>query len=494
MKSQIFSAKLKAVTLGALLGMGVSTTASANLQGMLDEMFMSNATSPKPYESQMRSGYTFGSFTARAPIKQINLVSFDPPRLNAGCGGIDMFGGSFSFINADQLVALLRTIAANAVGALFYTAIQSINPAIANVMSKFQNLVHALNMNSKNTCQIANQLVDMAFDPSKKVSEESLKKNVLDPIAGAATDFFTSVTDVFSSKGTKTQVDATSPSGEKMMSPSYSNLTWRVLYEASRQIRMGNLWGATVGDQQRSMEILMSLLGTEVVSDKPKEGTAKVYPPSITDLNWFVKGLQNDEKVVIYTCPTGAANKPDGCDVVSRTTLDKNSWPGIEKRIYKLLYGLDYKPGSLAEVAENSIVGRVLKCSSSSCIAFTANEKAFVSSSPIPFVAYMRKLQRTPETAFAVIQNLTPILVDVYTAKTLGGMGRMLNQVFSSGVSGQEIKVPETAIEAKRFIDQQVVEAGQRLKEMPKRIVEASNVVDIVIANMDSIKNSAAMR
>ncbi|MDN4704685.1 conjugal transfer protein TraH [Vibrio parahaemolyticus] len=43
-----------------------------------------------------------------------NLVSFTPPSWKAGCGGVDMFGGSFSFINAEQLVTMMRAVAANA--------------------------------------------------------------------------------------------------------------------------------------------------------------------------------------------------------------------------------------------------------------------------------------------------------------------------------------------------------------------------------------------
>ena len=79
-------------------------------------MFMSNATPPQAYSSQSRGGFVGGGISVRAPISNINLVAFDPPRLAAGCGGIDMYGGSFTFINSSQLAALFRQIAANAAG------------------------------------------------------------------------------------------------------------------------------------------------------------------------------------------------------------------------------------------------------------------------------------------------------------------------------------------------------------------------------------------
>ena len=64
---------------------------------------------------------------ARTPIRSVNVVSFDPPRFAAGCGGIDMYMGSFSFINGDQIVATLRAIGQNAKGLLFKMAIDVIN-------------------------------------------------------------------------------------------------------------------------------------------------------------------------------------------------------------------------------------------------------------------------------------------------------------------------------------------------------------------------------
>jgi conjugative transfer pilus assembly protein TraH len=36
-------------------------------------------------------------------VKTIQLVSMTLPDINAGCGGIDAYLGSFSFINSEQL-------------------------------------------------------------------------------------------------------------------------------------------------------------------------------------------------------------------------------------------------------------------------------------------------------------------------------------------------------------------------------------------------------
>ena len=66
--------------------------ASAGVLGDLTQMFMSNASGPRATSSQDRAGVFGGSVQLRAPILAINLVAFDPPRFDAGCGGIDQIG------------------------------------------------------------------------------------------------------------------------------------------------------------------------------------------------------------------------------------------------------------------------------------------------------------------------------------------------------------------------------------------------------------------
>src|SRR3989344_8831870 len=92
--------------------------AHASLQQELDGKFgdMTNYTSPGTYETQRRGVISGGSFVNRSRIMQENLIGFVPPSASASCAGVDLYGGSFSFINTDQLVQLLRSIAANARG------------------------------------------------------------------------------------------------------------------------------------------------------------------------------------------------------------------------------------------------------------------------------------------------------------------------------------------------------------------------------------------
>src|SRR5574337_1610945 len=88
---------------------------------------------------QRRGVITGGSMVARNRVMSANMVSFVPPSFSAGCGGIDLFSGSFSFINMNQFVDLMRAVAANAAGYAFQMAQGLVNDAASLLPGKVQN-------------------------------------------------------------------------------------------------------------------------------------------------------------------------------------------------------------------------------------------------------------------------------------------------------------------------------------------------------------------
>jgi hypothetical protein len=79
-----------------------------------------------------------GSVVSRNRVMSANRVSFVPPSYSAGYGGIDLFGGPFSFINMNPFVGLMRAVDSNAAGYAFQLAINAICPDCGNVMSDLQ--------------------------------------------------------------------------------------------------------------------------------------------------------------------------------------------------------------------------------------------------------------------------------------------------------------------------------------------------------------------
>ncbi|MGZ9927940.1 conjugal transfer protein TraH, partial [Escherichia coli] len=84
--------------------LGVSLTAAADVNGDMNYFFnklgfASNTSQPQVWQGQAAGYASGGSLYARTQVKTIQLVSMTLPDINAGCGGIDAYLGSFSYIN-----------------------------------------------------------------------------------------------------------------------------------------------------------------------------------------------------------------------------------------------------------------------------------------------------------------------------------------------------------------------------------------------------------
>ena len=147
----------------------------ANLDQDLDRMFlgMSNVTPPTAQMGQRRGVLSGGSVVIRNRIMKANPVTLTPPGFSGGCGGIDHYGGSFSFINQSEFTGLLRSIAANAGGYAFQLGINAMCPDCGSLMSDLQKKVQSLNEHLANSCQLAQGIVNdgvLALDAQKGVA------------------------------------------------------------------------------------------------------------------------------------------------------------------------------------------------------------------------------------------------------------------------------------------------------------------------------------
>ena len=169
--SQIVSNTLviskKSIAVFTLFAM-ISTQVSAKnwLENMMADSLggMSNTTSAKAFSTSTRGVVSGGSVQVRNKIFNDQLINFVPPSLNASCNGIDIFMGSFSFINADELVQLFRSIASNALGFLFQLALDVVAPKIAQLMQKFSDIVRELNKLVSDSCRMSKGVVNLALD------------------------------------------------------------------------------------------------------------------------------------------------------------------------------------------------------------------------------------------------------------------------------------------------------------------------------------------
>lgn len=339
----------------AMLLMGTTHLASADMQGTLNQMFVSNITAPGSYSSATRGGFVGGGAYIRSPVKPINLASFDAPRINFGCGGLDFYGGSFSFINAQQFANMIRYIISNAAGLLFQAALQQISTGLASISEKFSKMMQDINSMMANTCAVATQTIKAVTDPT---AAGSALDQATSTLAGDLGDIKDSFSHLISSPDQKNaDMKATEP-----FNPSAGNLTWKALKRSQSQDLVGIVGyldaNDTSGDNARLL--MMAMLGTEVVTanmDNPPScnnsygqggscgstPTSRGYQyPQIIKLS----SLINADNLMTYNCSGPVASGDSSVtDTNSCLVLTQTPWQfsGTKAYIQNMLWGDDTK-------------------------------------------------------------------------------------------------------------------------------------------------------
>lgn len=149
------------------------------------------------YNTQDMQGWVGPAFQARNNLPSAKFVTFQPPSITSGCGGIDFFAGSFSLITKDELVQMARGIAAGAPGYFFNLAIDSVCPTCGANMKELSRKLEQFNKYGTDSC---NQFWDWATDDGKAVkdrltSEDNSIIRASDAIAGFIPDFGAGMSD-----------------------------------------------------------------------------------------------------------------------------------------------------------------------------------------------------------------------------------------------------------------------------------------------------------
>ena len=124
-----------------------SSALFSNVSQDLDSFFngmgyASNVTSPAAFESQAAGFFGGGSLYARNQVRQYQLVQLDLPSYRAGCGGIDLFTGSMSFLSEQKLVDLGKSVMTNAGAYAVDVMLASTVPELKQVRDYLQQFRH----------------------------------------------------------------------------------------------------------------------------------------------------------------------------------------------------------------------------------------------------------------------------------------------------------------------------------------------------------------
>ncbi|RJX72663.1 conjugal transfer protein TraH [Pseudomonas sp. LS-2] len=321
--------------------------AHADIQSQLDSMFdsMSNTTDAGAYETATRGVITGGSLRVRNKISTTPIINFKPPSFQAGCGGIDMFAGSFSFINAQQFVQALRSVASNAVGVAsgyaFKLALNAMGPTVHNVIQNLQEVMQDINSLMSNSCQLAQGLVTDAF--SSFVSKDTMRAANINVSQGIGDAFSSIMPGSLTSKSPKEQQ---SDSGLAKSCEDIGNVLWCAMEQYGAQSFF------TYGSRQTD-EIIMSFTGTVLIKalTDAEDGKGKVpetqyFGPTGITLQDIVEG-KKDETVSIYDCSSDEA----ACMELKSQNI---AFDGLGEKIVKAFNGNSNSPGIVYKWASNT--------------------------------------------------------------------------------------------------------------------------------------------
>lgn len=315
------------VTLAALAPL----SAGAGLQQQMDSLFdsMTNVTDPGVFETQSRGAIAGGRVVSKNPIMNVNFANLQVPSWKAGCGGVDMFGGSFSFINADQFVQLLRSVAANATGYAFQLALSNVFPDGAELLSELQSRIQDLNQMMGNSCQLAQGVINDSTRAMGFAFDNDVRTQAT--ISGAMTDFFAGFSENDGTSARKTLKD-----NQPLL---YAEMTGNIVFKELKKQRV-DLWfssGAGAGGSfdLELVEALMSLTGTVVVGAGTSDDDNLVHtlPGGVVTLQDMIEGGE----VRVYDC---SSIDPDGCPLEPGTQPTKTiTLVGLRTKINEVYLG-----------------------------------------------------------------------------------------------------------------------------------------------------------
>lgn len=365
-----------------------SASLSDEMGGMLNDM--SNYTSPGTYKTQRRGVIAGGSYVGRNRIVNENIVSAVPPSFDAGCGGIDLFGGSFSFISADRLLNLMRSIASNAKGYAFEIALKEMCPTCMQTRETLQKKLQKLNQMSVNSCEAAQGIVtDTAAAVQGKLTKDN---SMVAQTFGGFGDTFQSMWDSDPSKASHDSAP------DKTREEITGNLVWR----AMRRSSVSNWF--TYGDSNL-LEQVMSMTGTIIVKpakqapdNKGESNPTQHIAPTLG----FHELVAGGHQTPVLKCTDG--HDADECLEIQVKQVEIK---GFDDRITDVLIGSPSSaPGLIHKMA--TLSGSI-----------TNAEKCFIVALPSDYGTLIRKLSALNEGAAIMFVRETSTFIALDMARDL---------------------------------------------------------------------------
>jgi conjugative transfer pilus assembly protein TraH len=289
--------------------------AQADLNDELNKFFdragaSVNVTSGEIYEGQKAGYMTGGGITIRGRIINSKPLSINLPDFDAGCGGIDIFSGGFTFIDHKQLVETLKSIGSSAMGYAFLLGLETVSPQVSGVIKNLQTWSNSINALNINSCEAAQIAIGSAWPRRTAASQEVCRR--IASGKGILTNYVKARHDC----GQKNQ-EIENKRNENERFRDEVNIAWESIQKQSYLAQDKDL-----------AEFFMSLMGTVIFKngDAPTRKASKIKDES------FLQAMIEGGKTTIYTCTD--RRESNLCLKVGEKEIDfssSNAWLGRVK-------------------------------------------------------------------------------------------------------------------------------------------------------------------
>jgi len=154
------------LTLAFLVAGVPSAHASGWVDSWLDQKLDQKSGTPAGhFEGQKRGYWTGGSFSGRVQTSKDYLATVMPPKLSAGCGGIDIFSGGVALLDFDYLVQKMQNILQAAPAVAFDLALNVLCEPCANTIKSMEAIADSLNALQLDDCKASRAVVAKIMSP-----------------------------------------------------------------------------------------------------------------------------------------------------------------------------------------------------------------------------------------------------------------------------------------------------------------------------------------
>ena len=292
----------------------------------------SNVSSADVYQGQKAGYATGGSASIRNPVLRSKIATVNLPKIDAGCGGIDLYAGGFSFINNERLIENLKSIAASSAGYAFFLGVESFSPLIANQMKTLQGWSNTINGMSINSCETAAQLVGSVW-PKNDVASQHICSTI-----GTQDGIFTGHIKARHQCATGGRQEVKGIAENKYPNLLYGNynLAWKAIQQQELLAGRTDL-----------AQLLMTITGTIIVKEVDGKQIYQILPSQMANES-FLKVLLEGGSCKIYKC-----DNEKQCLTVTESVLNIAPETSVMGKVKTALIGIQDKILIDEELAAN---------------------------------------------------------------------------------------------------------------------------------------------